>query len=168
MPIVFEEGICNAVCMYYTYVQAKAYALAIDKINAFLKSHQGCQRSCLCLFENNLVPFKELFRQTFPSEYSVALDSYTHQTTDQSQHSIAAAEPHSSLIKKGLAFDVYSTSCSTACKVIRERLILKQRLCVYRFKRMMFGDIQEYLAAVYFFLAFFQYGLSYVLRAAAA
>lgn len=48
--------------------------------------------------------------------------------------------------------------------LLRERIILRHRFCVYRFRRMMLGDIQEYLAAVLILPLLFTHGLHYCLE----
>lgn len=168
-----EEGICNAVCMYYMYVRAKFYIRAIERLDAAYAAHKHCSKlGCVCLVSGPGEVGRELLREAFPSEYDHlaqevegARSTSAAPSTQQlyffsNQHDLNEGNEPGIIKRRRLC-------CSIILRLIRERLILKQRLCVYRFKRMMFGDTKEYLAAVYIFLAFFHHGLPYVFRSLA-
>jgi hypothetical protein len=156
LPLIYEEGLCNAICIYYVLSQAKIYTDYVNAIDAFYNNHHRCRKKGFACIENT--DFFFLFFKVFSRFFTKNCEIF--KCSDLSSKS---SDLHSS-IRCSSNVPIESMSCLVLLRILRERIVLKQRLCVYRCKRIFFSDTNEYLAATYIFHAFYQCGFSTVLN----
>lgn len=137
--LVTEESICNSVSMYYVLTLSAHYARLINELSNYIaqcKAHPHL---------NNLM-----------LEYFAA-ESEIFRSNVRNKGLSKAAAPSTNL-------DIFILSDIQQSILLRERIILRQRLCLYRFHRMMSGDTQEYLGATLVLPLLLSHGLRYCLE----
>lgn len=120
-PLVTEEGLCNAVCMIYAYNRISGYSKLIQQLSESIRTNQQPPQ------------LNKLLQTYFPCE------RHSNENSSSLQDKLHHAMAHN--------FDPSTMTLIHVLTVLRERIILRHRLCVYRFRRMMVGDTEEYLAA---------------------